>query len=522
MSNIFAEKKSDNTSRPVTSKNIGDTSSRMAAVPALQRKEAPQEELQMKATQLKNDTLQKKVLGDEEESPIQGKFTIQKQGGPEEDPLQKKPFQLKSDTVQKAGLPEEETLQKKSFQLKIDPVQKVSPFEERLPAQGKFQAVQKKKNTTGLPDNLKSGVENLSGFSMDDVKVHYNSFQPAQLNALAYAQGTEIHVAPGQEKHLPHEAWHVAQQKQGRVQPTMQMKAGVPVNDDPGLENEADVMGTKAMQMEQINLHSINNNSTVITKAIQRYPISKVNSTQVSADSGRPSAKSNKGTIEGIIGRIYQIGPMNDLETILKNLNNKATAVNEVYANNFLSNNGAAICHKHAIDVFEEQFVAYANQVLNKTNSSTHDQQAIQLVMDLTQLDKSKQSTCLTYLKNVKDIHVNSGLFSDQASDVANYLTYLINELDGSHSNLYIGYARTNSSIQRHFDPHYDVNSTTDPNASPVSTSIYESQKVFGDGLGVGHASPRRVIDSTGSWNETSGVPNKGWIIYDHNKNQYL
>ena len=84
--------------------------------------------------------------------------------------------------------------------------------------------IQKKENKTGLPDNLKSGVENLSGISLDDVKVHYNSDQPASLQAHAYAQGTDIHVAPGQEKHLPHEAWHVVQQKQGRVQPTKQLK----------------------------------------------------------------------------------------------------------------------------------------------------------------------------------------------------------------------------------------------------------------------------------------------------------
>lgn len=104
-----------------------------------------------------------------------------------------------------------------------------------------------KPNNTGLPDQLKTGVESLSGMSMDHVKVHYNSPQPAQLNAYAYAQGSEIHVAPGQEQHLPHEAWHVVQQAQGRVQPTMQMKEGVPVNDDTGLEREADVMGARAM-----------------------------------------------------------------------------------------------------------------------------------------------------------------------------------------------------------------------------------------------------------------------------------
>jgi len=119
---------------------------------------------------------------------------------------------------------------------------------------GKHLPIQKKKNDTGLPDNLKSGIENLSGISMDDVKVHRHSNKPAQLNAHAYAQGTDIHLGSGQEKHLPHEAWHVVQQKQGRVKPTMQMKgpstalrAGVNVNDDKGLEKEADVMGANAI-----------------------------------------------------------------------------------------------------------------------------------------------------------------------------------------------------------------------------------------------------------------------------------
>ncbi|MEB3360633.1 MAG: DUF4157 domain-containing protein [Synechococcaceae cyanobacterium] len=105
-------------------------------------------------------------------------------------------------------------------------------------------------NNTGLPDQLKSGIESLSGLTMDHVRVHFNSSQPAQLSALAYAQGSDIHLAPGQERHLPHEAWHVVQQAQGRVRPTLQMKHGVPVNDDVVLEREADVMGAKAVQYE--------------------------------------------------------------------------------------------------------------------------------------------------------------------------------------------------------------------------------------------------------------------------------
>lgn len=158
--------------------------------------------------------------------------------------------------LQRVGLEDEEGLQMKTAQLEAG--------EEEEALQGKFEhtvqraeddeegmqmkadtAVQRKSNNTGLPDNLKAGVESLSGFSMDDVRVHYNSSQPATVQALAYTQGTDIHVAPGQEQHLPHEAWHVAQQMAGRVEPTTEV-GGMAVNDNIGLEHEADVMGAKA------------------------------------------------------------------------------------------------------------------------------------------------------------------------------------------------------------------------------------------------------------------------------------
>jgi len=123
--------------------------------------------------------------------------------------------------------------------------------------------IQKKENNTGLPDNLKSGIENLSGYSMDDVKVHYHSDKPAQLQAHAYAQGSDIHLGSGQEKHLPHEAWHVVQQKQGRVTPTVQLRSKVNINDDAGLEKEADVMGEKALQRVENSKKSLSETSNI-------------------------------------------------------------------------------------------------------------------------------------------------------------------------------------------------------------------------------------------------------------------
>ena len=200
----------------------------------------------------KNNTAQ---LQAEEEEPVQGKFDAAQLQAEEEEPLQGK-----FATAQLQAEEEEEPLQGKFEAAQLQP-------EEEEPLQGKFETnqvakstpgkpepVQQKANETGLPDNLKSGVENLSGHSMDDVKVHYNSSKPADLQAHAYAQGTDIHVASGQEKHLPHEAWHIAQQKQGRVQATTQMQ-GLAVNDDKSLETEADVMGGKAAQMKNSATH---------------------------------------------------------------------------------------------------------------------------------------------------------------------------------------------------------------------------------------------------------------------------
>lgn len=158
-----------------------------------------------------------------------------------------------SQLIKGAGDKHNEIVQKKdgklegneSLQMKVDSniFQRAELPKEEPPVQIK------KGNNTGLPDNLKAGVENLSGIDMSDVRVHYNSDKPAGVGALAYTQGTDIHVAPGQEKHLAHEAWHVVQQAQGRVQPTMQMKVGVNVNDDMSLEKEADVLGGKAVNL---------------------------------------------------------------------------------------------------------------------------------------------------------------------------------------------------------------------------------------------------------------------------------
>ncbi|NER97014.1 MAG: DUF4157 domain-containing protein [Symploca sp. SIO1B1] len=146
-------------------------------------------------------------------------------------------------------------------------LQAVAQSDRDIPVQ-RQEEERKAENKTGLPDGLKTGIESMSGFDLSGVRVNYNSPKPAQLNAHAYTQGNAIEVAPGQEKHLPHEAWHVVQQMQGRVRPTMQMK-GVQINDDDGLEREADVMSKKAEYRENELTHVVQRNDGAEMKTPQ-------------------------------------------------------------------------------------------------------------------------------------------------------------------------------------------------------------------------------------------------------------
>ena len=166
----------------------------------------------------------------------------------------------------------ENELSDDSIQMKAEDVENKNELSDDLvqmksdnnsSSQGTVQA----KSEGNLPGGLKSGVESLSGQNMSNVNVHYNSPEPEKMNAHAYAQGNNIHLGPGQEKHLPHEAWHVAQQKQGRVKPTKQLKSKINVNDDPSLEREADVMGAKAEKLGKSNEEQLNNLQNRVNKS---------------------------------------------------------------------------------------------------------------------------------------------------------------------------------------------------------------------------------------------------------------
>jgi Domain of unknown function (DUF4157) len=60
-----------------------------------------------------------------------------------------------------------------------------------------------------------AGIESMSGHDISDVEVHECSAIPSSVDALAFTRGSQIHLAPGQEHHLPHQARHAAQQTMG-------------------------------------------------------------------------------------------------------------------------------------------------------------------------------------------------------------------------------------------------------------------------------------------------------------------
>ncbi|MBD5148521.1 MAG: DUF4157 domain-containing protein [Oscillibacter sp.] len=105
---------------------------------------------------------------------------------------------------------------------------------------------QQKPNLTGIPAQTKWDLESRSGLSLDDVRVHYHSDEPAKLGALAYTQAAQVYIGPGQEGYLRHELGHVVQQKLGLVRPNERVPGGPALNTEESLERQADAIGAGA------------------------------------------------------------------------------------------------------------------------------------------------------------------------------------------------------------------------------------------------------------------------------------
>lgn len=120
-------------------------------------------------------------------------------------------------------------------------------------------------SATGLDPAMIAGARSEAGVDLSNVTVHHHSSEPAVLGAHAFTRGNEIHIGPGQQGHLAHEAWHVVQQRRGQVAATAVSAHGL-LNQNAALERDADKGGIRL----QARARALTNSG--IVEEIQRPP----------------------------------------------------------------------------------------------------------------------------------------------------------------------------------------------------------------------------------------------------------
>lgn len=276
----------------------------------------------------------------------------------------------------------------------------------------------------------------------------------------------------------------------------------------------ADRASQKAVQMKASGAAVLQLQATGNSVA-QRWPVeTDTTKSSVVGTSGRPAKRTTKPVQEAIIDDIFTYGAMNALESILHGMGKKK-ALNELRHNNFLSNNSAAVCHKNSIDDVENTLVHYANMSTKVAAYNEHES----WIKWLTHRDPATQVMCIGLLKNIRDSATNATPLKTAAEICVDAINDLIEYIDASSSNYYIGDAGTNSSIQSLPDSHYNNNATTQQAPpTPISVGLYEARLGIESVGGLPHLSPVRGNDASGDWIKNSGagdVNGHGWSLVD-------
>ena len=109
-----------------------------------------------------------------------------------------------------------------------------------------------------LPGRVRARMERVLGHDLSNGRVHEGDNAGA-IDAVAYTQGNAVHFqrgaynpeSPKGLELLGHELAHVAQQREGRVA-IPSGRGGLPINDQPHLEQEADRLGRAAAQAREM------------------------------------------------------------------------------------------------------------------------------------------------------------------------------------------------------------------------------------------------------------------------------
>ncbi|MCC7453607.1 MAG: DUF4157 domain-containing protein, partial [Crocinitomix sp.] len=130
-----------------------------------------------------------------------------------------------------------------------------------------------------LPANLQKKAEALLDEDFSSVNFYLNSVNALNLGAKAYAQGNNIHFAPGNynpyssvgQELIAHELVHVSQQRKGLVKPEILTSFGW-MNNSENFENQANECAKKILYENEIIYEYLPTTNFYSTEVIQMYP----------------------------------------------------------------------------------------------------------------------------------------------------------------------------------------------------------------------------------------------------------
>lgn len=104
-----------------------------------------------------------------------------------------------------------------------------------------------KRNETDEKPKADHLEDDVRAYADSELKEVSGGVRPGDLlvKDLNYTQGTDIRLAPSKTFHLPQEYWSTLPSMKGRVTPVEETVGGLPVHDNPELDLEDDVMGSK-------------------------------------------------------------------------------------------------------------------------------------------------------------------------------------------------------------------------------------------------------------------------------------
>lgn len=178
-----------------------------------------------------------------------------------------------------------------------------------------------------LQDSVRDKMESAFGADFSGVRVHADGKADA-LGAQAFTQGENIHFGQGQyapENHsgqelLGHELTHVLQQRAGRVATTTQAR-GLDLNDDAGLEQEADVLGAQAAQGSRVQVPGHSRQETLAMPVVQAKFLPGMGPIQLK---GKPVTPAVLQKVEALLRERAASAPNGDISKFLKTVQDES------------------------------------------------------------------------------------------------------------------------------------------------------------------------------------------------------